>query len=86
MDITYPSGTVSIDFNAKTLTHNTPFDLNAGFGEYPDAKDSLGAATNAFIEAVLDGKPVPITAEDGYNALKLALVIDGEEEWVNEES
>ena len=79
MDITYPSGTVSIDFNAKTLTHNTPFDLNADFGQDPDAKDSLGAATNAFIEAVLDGKAVPVTAEDGYNALKLALVIDGPE-------
>ena len=81
MEITYPSGMVSIDFNAKTLTHNTPFDLNADFGADPAAKDSLGAATNAFIEAVLDGKPVPVTAEDGYNALKLALCIDGELTW-----
>jgi len=72
MDITYPSGTVSIDFNAKTLTHDTPFELNEKFGDDPVAKDSLGAASNAFIEAVLDGKAVPITAEDGYNALKLA--------------
>ena len=86
MDITYPSGTISIDFNAKTLTHNTPFDLNADFGQDPDAKDSLGAATNAFIEAVLDGKAVPVTAEDGYNALKLALVIDGEVIWEKRES
>lgn len=85
MDITYPSGTVKIDFNAKTLTHNTPFDLNANFGQNPSAKDSLGAATNAFIEAVLDGKPVPVTAEDGYHALKLALCIDGEETWVKDE-
>ena len=81
MDITYPSGTVSIDFNAKTLTHDTPFELNENFGDDPAAKDSLGAASNAFIEAVLDGKAVPITAEDGYNALKLALCIDGELEW-----
>jgi len=86
MDITYPSGTISIDFNTKTLTHNTPFDLNADFGEDPSAKDSLGAASNAFIEAVLDGKSIPITAEDGYNALKLALCIDGEETWEKEES
>lgn len=77
MDITYPSGTVKIDFNAKTLSHDTPFDLNESFGEDPSAKDSLGAASNAFIEAVLNGNPVPVTAEDGYNALKLALVIDG---------
>ena len=81
MDITYPSGTVSIDFNAKTLTHDTPFELNENFGDDPAAKDSLGAASNAFIEAVLDGKAVPITAQDGYNALKLALAIDGEIEW-----
>jgi len=86
MDITYPSGTVNIDFNAKTLTHNTPFDLNADFSVDSSAKDSLGAASNAFIQAVLDGKPVPVTAEDGYNALKLALVIDGEETWGKEES
>jgi len=78
MDITYPSGTVSIDFNAKTLSHNTPFDLNANFGEDPSAKDSLGAASHAFVEAVLDGSPVPVTAQDGYNALKLALIIDGD--------
>ena len=84
MDIRYPSGIVSIDFNAKTLTHNTPFDLNADFGEDPAAKDSLGAASNAFIEAVLDGTPVPVTAQDGYNALKLALAIDGEIPWEND--
>jgi predicted dehydrogenase len=84
MDITYPSGTVYIDFNAKTLSHDTPFALNTDFGNDPSAKDSLGAASNAFIEAVLDGKPVPITAEDGFNALKLALCIDGEEKWEND--
>ena len=86
MDITYPSGTVNIDFNAKTLTHNTPFDLNANFGDDPSARDSLGAASNAFIEAVLDDSPVPITAEDGYNALRLALCIDGDLKWEKEES
>ncbi|MEP3892238.1 MAG: Gfo/Idh/MocA family oxidoreductase [Hellea sp.] len=78
MNISYPSGDVHVDFNAKTLTHNTPFDLNADFGEDPTAKDSLGAASQAFIEAVLDGTDVPVTAQDGYNALKLALIIDGE--------
>lgn len=84
MEITYPSGTVSIDFNAKALTHNTPFDLNIDFSEDPSAKDSLGAASAAFIDAVLDGMPVPVTAEEGYNALKLALCIDGDIEWEND--
>ena len=76
MDITFPSGTVTVDFNAKTLTHDTPFDLNLDFARDPRAQDSLGAATNAFVQAVLDGKPVPITAQDGYNALEMALIID----------
>lgn len=81
MDIAYQSGEVHIDFNAKTLTHNTPFDLNSNFGEDPSAKDSLGAASDAFIAAVLDGAPIPVTARDGYNALKLALAIDGDISW-----
>jgi len=85
MDITYPSGTVSIDYNAKTLTHDTPFDLNANFTQDLLAKDSLYAATNAFVEAILDGRPVPITAEDGYKALEMALIIDRGTIWEKEE-
>ena len=81
MDITYPSGNVSVDFNAKTVTHNTPFDLNLDFASDPHARDSLGAATNAFVQAILDGKPVPVTAEDGYKALEMALIIDRGTVW-----
>lgn len=81
MEITYPRGTVSIDFNAKTLTHDTPFDLDTNFASNPLASDSLGAATNAFVAAILSDKPVPITAEDGYRALEMALAIDGENTW-----
>ena len=78
MDIKYPSGDVHIDFNAKTMRHSTPFDLNENFADDPIAQDSLGAATNSFVQAILDGMPVMITAQDGYNALKLALQIDGD--------
>lgn len=78
MTLTYPSGTVEIDFNAKTITHDTDFDLDPNFGETPMARDSLGAATNAFVEAVLDGKPVPITGGNGLRALSAALKVDGE--------
>lgn len=76
MQIIYPSGTVDIDFNAKTLRHNTPFELDANFGENPMAQDSLGAATHAFAEAVLDGKPVEITGGNGLRALRAALKVD----------
>ncbi len=81
MHITYPSGTVSIDFNAKTVTHNMPFKLDTDFKTNPLAQDSLGAATNAFVKAIRDDSPVPITAEDGYKALEMALVIDGDILW-----
>lgn len=77
MEIIYPCGKVEIDFNAKTLLHDTPFQLNSEFGEDPMAQDSLGAATNAFVEAVLDGKPVAITGGNGLRALRAALHVDG---------
>lgn len=77
MTLRYPSGTVLIDFATKTLQHNTPFNLNANFGNDAKAADSLGAATDCFIAAVLDGTPVSVTAQDGLNAAKIALQIDG---------
>ncbi len=77
MTIKYPSGTVLIDFVAKTLQHNTPFTLNTDFGNAPSAADSLGAATNSFIAAILEGEPVSASAQDGLTAARVALQIDG---------
>ena len=77
MKITYPSGIVEIDFNAKTLTHNTPFALNADFAEDARAKDSLGAATDIFVRAILDKTSVLVSAEEGAIAVLTALQIDG---------
>lgn len=79
MKITYPSGVVEIDFNAKTLTHTTPFDLNTDFAGDPRAKDSLGSATDIFVRAILDNDPVLVTAEEGLIAVKTARQIDGTE-------
>lgn len=76
MTLTYPSGLVRIDFNAKTLSQTAGFDLNENFGTNPMAADSLGAAMDSFISAALSGTPVPITGEDGLAALDLALRID----------
>lgn len=78
MTIRYPSGNVLIDFAAKTLQHNTPFDLKADFGKDAKAADSLGAATDSFIAAILDETPVSVNAQDGLNAARIALQIDGE--------
>lgn len=77
MKLTYPSGEVRIDFNAKTLTNSTPFALNANFAQDESAKDSLGAATDNFVRAVLDSAPVMASAEDGAIAVRAAVKIDG---------
>ncbi len=82
MTLTYPSGQVVIDFNAKTLRQSPKlgakgFDLDANFGDNPMARDSLGAATDSFICAILDGTPVEITGEHGLRALEAALIVDG---------
>ena len=76
MKLTYASGEVHIDFNKKTLTNSTSFALDANFAEKEIAKDSLGAATDNFVRAVLDGAPVLVSAEDGLVAVRTALKID----------
>ncbi len=78
MTLTYPSGSVHIDFNAKTLVHDTPFDLNVDFAADPRAQDSLGAATDVFVCAILDGTPVLVGAKDGAIAVQVATQIDGD--------
>ena len=78
MTLSYPSGSVTIDFNAKTLTQTAGFDLNVNFGDTPLARDSLGAATDSFVSAVLDGTPIEITGGHGLRALDAALKVDGE--------
>ena len=78
MTIDYASGRVVIDFNAKTLLNETKYALNADFGDTDLAKDSLGAASVAFISAILDGTPVPVSAEDGLIAVRVAMQIDRE--------
>jgi len=72
MEIEYESGLVRIDFNAKRLENRSMHMLNPDFGDDPQARDSLGAATDAFIAAVLDGAPVPITGGMGLRALRYA--------------
>jgi len=77
LHLSYPEGDIFIDFNARTLRHNTPFDLNPDFAEHSFAKDALGAADQAFIASVTQGAPVAITGEAGLAALRCALYIDG---------
>jgi predicted dehydrogenase len=76
MELVYPSGFISIDFHNKKIINNTDFKLNENFYKSEDVKDSLKTATNSFIESILLGNKVTVSAKDGYNALKLALKID----------
>jgi predicted dehydrogenase len=76
MELVYPSGFIKIDFHNKKIIHNTDFKLNENFYKSEDVKDSLKTAANSFIESVLLGNKVTVSAKDGYNALKLALKID----------
>ena len=78
MELTYPSGSITVDFLAKTLTNTSEHPVVANWGDDPRARDSLGAATDAFVSAVLDGTPVPITGGMGLRALRYALRASGE--------
>lgn len=76
IELIYPSGFIKIDFQNKKMEHNTPFNLNEAFFDNEGVKDSLKAATNSFIDSILDGNKVSVSPKDGYNAVKLALAID----------
>lgn len=74
----YESGTVEIDFAAKTLRHDTSFSLNAAFGDAPQVQDSLGAAFDRFVSACLDRQAPLATGTDGLEAVRLATMIEGD--------
>ena len=76
MKLTYASGEVFIDFNQKVLSNTTFFALDVNFADKEIAKDSLGASTDNFVRAVLDGDPVLVDAEDGAIAVWTAARID----------
>jgi len=78
MHVEYESGTLDIDFIAKTFVNTTPYDLNADFAESEAARDSLGANVKSFIASVLDGTPVAVPGIAGLRALDAARAIDGE--------
>ncbi len=77
MRVTYASGQVHIDFNTKTLINDSDHDLNTDFGSSELAQDSLGAATQLFVAAIMDRGPVLVSAQDGLIAVNVATQIDG---------
>lgn len=77
MKIVYPSGTVEIDFVARSFENSTPFALNPDFGLDPRGRDPLGANVHAFLDAVthVTARP-PVTGAEGLAALRFALAAD----------
>ncbi len=77
MEITYPSGTLKIDFVARTFENNTGFALNENYADTPGGKDPLGANVQTFIDAVSGKRSRPaVTGAEGLRALELILAID----------
>lgn len=72
----FPDGVVEVDFVAKTFSNTTDLDLDPDFASRPEARDSLGANVNAFIDAILSGGVPPITGADGLAAVRLAAQVD----------
>jgi predicted dehydrogenase len=77
MHVEYETGTLDIDFIAKTFENTTPYPLNPNFADDPVAVDSLGANVNAFLRSVLGSEPVAVPGIAGLRALDAARAVDG---------
>jgi predicted dehydrogenase len=77
MRVEYETGTLDIDFIAKTFDNSTPYALNADFADDPIAVDSLGANVNAFLRSVIASEPVAVPGIAGLRALDAARAVDG---------
>ena len=74
MRAVFPSGEVSIDFLARTMSNTTPFALDPDFAA--KAPDPLGQNVRAFLATVLANTASPIPGESGAAAVALAAAID----------
>jgi predicted dehydrogenase len=77
MRLVYPSGTVEIDFIARTFTNSTRFELNRDFADSEGGRDPLGVSVTAFLEAVAhsDRRPL-VTGREALLALDLAMAVE----------
>ena len=77
MKIVYPSGSLEIDFVARTFNNTTGFPLDEGFADTPAGRDPLGASVREFLDAVRGVSPRPlVTGEEAARALDLALAVE----------
>lgn len=74
MTVTYPSGTISVDFLTRKVENSTPYTIRADVSEV--LPDSLGAADEAFFAACLGERPTPIPGREAAEAVRLAELIE----------
>jgi predicted dehydrogenase len=74
MHLKFPSGALDVDFVARTFSNASAVRLNEDFGTL--VPDPLGAADVFFLNAIL-GRGAPLaTAQDGFDAVEIALRVD----------
>ena len=74
MSITYPSGTISIDFLTRKVVNTTPHAIRADVSA--DLPDPLGAADEAFFIACLGMRETPIPGREAAEAVRLAELVE----------
>ena len=71
MHVVGERGTVDVDVFRQSLTH---YDDTAGAARLVGWGDDLNALMiGGFVDAILDGRPVPISGEDGLRALEVVI-------------
>ena len=76
MRLVYAEGEVEIDFLTRAFRNTTGFDLNPGFADTAQAKDTLGASIARFLDAVRGRGQVVVDAVAATQALDLALAVE----------
>ena len=70
MSLTYPSGTITIDYLERSVENSTPFPIRGDISEI--LPDPLGAADEAFFAACLGNGETPIPGREAARAVRLA--------------
>ena len=74
MSVTYPSGTIAVDFLTRKVENSTPYSIKADVSE--DLPDPLGAADEAFFAACLGERDTPIPGREAAEAVRLAELVE----------
>ena len=74
MTVTYPSGTIAVDFLTRSVENSTPYKIKADVSE--TLPDPLGAADEAFFAACLDERETPIPGREAAEAVRLAELVE----------